>query len=317
MGTKDVVVVKRGLPAFAEPSDLEQAKTQLWNLGSTMNEHAYIVGKTLRWVKVKVGHGNFGAWLDDNLWYAETTARKFIRFSRTCDNENSLLEYEKAGKTARHADLAPIDIPADYEDRIQLHHCGIKELYEHVPPDSLDIIITDPPYPKKYISLYGELSEFAAYALRPGASCMALCGHSYLPDVLNRVTSKLRYHWIIDYSLPGSATQIFPRKVIVCWKPLLWLVKGEYVGDWHADKIKSDATDKRFHGWGQSESGTGRIIDAFSAPDDLICDPFLGGGTTALMSLALGRKFIGCDIDAQAIETTKERIQNEYERSEA
>jgi modification methylase len=32
------------------------------------------------------------------------------------------------------------------------------------------------------------------------------------------------------------------------------------------------------------------LIDAFSAPNDLICDPFCGSGTTLVEAALLGRK---------------------------
>src|SRR5256885_11149744 len=42
-------------------------------------------------------------------------------------------------------------------------------------------------------------------------------------------------------------------------------------------------------------------IEAFSDPGDLVLDPFLGGATTAVEALALGRRAIGIDINALAI----------------
>ena len=51
------------------------------------------------------------------------------------------------------------------------------------------------------------------------------------------------------------------------------------------------------------------LIERLTKPGDLICDPFLGGGTTAVVSLALGRKFVGCDIDAACVEKAKQRVE--------
>ena len=42
-------------------------------------------------------------------------------------------------------------------------------------------------------------------------------------------------------------------------------------------------------------------IEAFSDPGDLVLDPFLGGATTAVEALALGRRALGIDINALAI----------------
>ncbi|MBS2021074.1 MAG: hypothetical protein JST92_01595 [Deltaproteobacteria bacterium] len=42
------------------------------------------------------------------------------------------------------------------------------------------------------------------------------------------------------------------------------------------------------------------VIDAFSEPGDAVLDPFMGGGTTVIEALALGRRAIGVDLNALA-----------------
>jgi DNA modification methylase len=39
-----------------------------------------------------------------------------------------------------------------------------------------------------------------------------------------------------------------------------------------------------------------------------VVDPCLGGGTTAIVCRDLGRRFVGCDIDADAVLTAQERL---------
>ena len=43
------------------------------------------------------------------------------------------------------------------------------------------------------------------------------------------------------------------------------------------------------------------LIATFSKPGDLVLDPFLGGGTTAVEALALGRRFFGTDINSLGV----------------
>jgi DNA modification methylase len=50
------------------------------------------------------------------------------------------------------------------------------------------------------------------------------------------------------------------------------------------------------------------IVRRFTKPGDLIADPFLGGGTTGIVALSLGRRFVGCDIDPAAIDATRSRL---------
>jgi DNA modification methylase len=52
-----------------------------------------------------------------------------------------------------------------------------------------------------------------------------------------------------------------------------------------------------------------RIIKALANPHDLILDCFIGSGTTAAVAQKLGLRWIGCDINKGAIQTTSKRLQ--------
>jgi site-specific DNA-methyltransferase (adenine-specific) len=41
------------------------------------------------------------------------------------------------------------------------------------------------------------------------------------------------------------------------------------------------------------------IVRDYSEPGDLVCDPFVGSGTTAIAALSEGRRFIGSEMDAK------------------
>lgn len=54
-----------------------------------------------------------------------------------------------------------------------------------------------------------------------------------------------------------------------------------------------------------------RIIELSSNPDDVILDPFLGSGTTAVVAHRLGRNFIGIDANWDSIHTARTRLLHE------
>jgi hypothetical protein len=179
------------------------------------------------------------------------------------------------------------------------------------PGEPLDAIVTDPPYPKEYLETWWHLGEFAANHLKPGGSLVAMSGQSYLPEIYRALDSVdgLVYRWTLAYLTPGAGSvQLFERNVNTFWKPILWFTKGDDHGDWCGDVIRSESRDKFFHKWGQSVSGTAELIDRASSPGDLVCDPFLGGGTTGVVAAGMGRRFIGCDNDPAAIETSTDRM---------
>lgn len=185
---------------------------------------------------------------------------------------------------------------------------------EHFEKGSVDFIITDPPYPKKYLPLYSTLADLAQYVLVPGGSLVCMVGQSYLPEVFNHLICEhagLNYQWTLAYLTPGGqSVQLWDRKVNTFWKPLLWFTNGEYKREWHGDVCKSEPNDndKRFHGWGQSESGMRDIVERFTMPGDMILDPFCGAGTTGVVAVSLLREFVGMDVDAKCIKTSEERL---------
>jgi len=52
-----------------------------------------------------------------------------------------------------------------------------------------------------------------------------------------------------------------------------------------------------------------RILLGATNPGDLVLDCFIGSGTTAAVAQKLGRRWIGCDINKGAIQTTAKRLQ--------
>jgi DNA modification methylase len=52
-------------------------------------------------------------------------------------------------------------------------------------------------------------------------------------------------------------------------------------------------------------------ILSWSNEGDVILDPFMGSGTTALMALVTGRQFIGCEINSEYVHLSECRIEKE------
>lgn len=52
-----------------------------------------------------------------------------------------------------------------------------------------------------------------------------------------------------------------------------------------------------------------RIVLSSSNPSDIVLDGFIGSGTTVAVAQKLGRRWIGCDINKGAIQTTAKRMQ--------
>ena len=205
-------------------------------------------------------------------------------------------------------DTMPEDICKLFVDDIRNGLLEIKD-------NSVDFIITDPPYPREYLSLYGDLSRVASRVLKDGGSLIVMTGQSYLPEVIAHLSEHMSYYWCMTYLTQGQSPHLFQKRVNTFWKPVLWYVKNNYSGDFTSDVFRSPENDKNFHKWGQSFGGMADIIEKLTNPNDLILDPFLGGGTTGAVAVSMGRKFIGSDIEPENINISRERIMECYENA--
>lgn len=54
-----------------------------------------------------------------------------------------------------------------------------------------------------------------------------------------------------------------------------------------------------------------RLIELYTYSGDLVMDPFIGSGSTALAAIQTGRHYVGFDTDAKYVECANQRINNE------
>ena len=199
---------------------------------------------------------------------------------------------------------APVPEPSS---DVQIEHCDLRDL--DVADASVDLIFTDPPYLASTLGEYDALADFAARVLRPGGMLVSYCGNVHALDCANRLARTLNFVTIGGIQMPGAHSPVHKYKLRVHLKPLLFFASGTFSPtQWWSDLFVSPKPDKEHHAWQQSEGDSGALIEAFTEPGDLVVDPFLGSGTTALVANRLGRRFVGCDIDASAVATAKRRL---------
>ena len=180
---------------------------------------------------------------------------------------------------------------------------------QNLEDDSVDLILTDPPYKKEFLHVWSQLAEVAARKLKPGGYLATYSGQLYFNQVVRMLDEHLSYCWMVALHHNGPTQLVHPRNAICTWKPILIFKKGE-AGKFEntlVDGIADDYQDKDFHDWGQGESAVSYLMRTFSAPNELVLDCFAGGGTTLSVAKALKRKCIGIEIDAQYLDAIKSR----------
>src|SRR5439155_18646308 len=153
---------------------------------------------------------------------------------------------------------------------------------------------------EQFLPLYGELARLAATALKPDGILAVMAGQSYLPRIFRDMVRHLEYRWMCAYYLPQLATKIWPRKIHSRWKPVLLFTRPGAEPKWVRDTFTVESVNdahKALHDWEQSLTGMTALVEALSEPGNVVCDPFVGAGTTAVAAVRLGRRFIGCHMD--------------------
>lgn len=178
-------------------------------------------------------------------------------------------------------------------------------LAESIPDNSVDLIFTDPPYPKEYLPLYGWLAETAARVLRPGGFLCAMAGGYYLDKVFELMSGKgLDWYFKIELLVSGDSPVIFPRRIVTRTKPILMWTKGPSVIEvWNmTDVYQGQGKNKSYHQWGQ-EVGSARYCIEYilgTGTQAVLFEPFAGGGATLQACKLLGVDYLAFEIDPEA-----------------
>ena len=197
---------------------------------------------------------------------------------------------------------------AEKSDRWKMHHTDMSAWKAG---RQFDWIITDPPYPKQYLTLYEQLAIRANDWLKEGGLLVAMCGQSCLDEIYTMLAKHLYYYWTAAYLTPGQSASLRQVNVNTGWKPLLIFAKGKYTGKIFGDVFKSGENDKTMHKWGQSESGMFDVVSKLVLPGQSILDPFCGAGTTGVAALRHGCLFEGVELEEENYKISIARLNAE------
>jgi hypothetical protein len=208
------------------------------------------------------------------------------------------------------------------EEDVEVFVSDIRTGLPQIKDCSVDVVLVDPPYDKDAVEeLYSHISTVAGRILKEGGSLLCMCGGSHLDKAFIELGTdkRLRYNWDLAYVCRRGTPLIHTRRVTTAVKHVLWYVKGAYGGSIAYDLIEAPAdggADKEHHVWGQSVDGVKEILRRISKDGDVICDFMCGGGSTVVATLELGyRKMIACDIDENAVKTTRKRVRELFGHS--
>jgi adenine-specific DNA-methyltransferase len=196
------------------------------------------------------------------------------------------------------------------------------EVMQEMPAASVDLIATDPPYLVGYTSRDGRslandvtgewlMPAFAQMyrVLKPNRFCLSFYGWNRV-DRFFAAWKAAGFHavghlvWMKDYASNQGLVRY-------CHESAYLLAKGR------PDKPRIILRDV-LTGWqytGNTHHPTEKpvsvfspVIRAFSAAGEIVLDPFIGSGTTAIAARTLGRRYIGIEIDPTYARLADERV---------
>lgn len=92
--------------------------------------------------------------------------------------------------------------------------------------------------------------------------------------------------------------------------------RGKNPGDvWAFRNVKHNHEEQTEHPCQFPEDMIARILLATTDPDDLVFDPFIGSGTTAVVAKEYNRRFIGCEIGKKYVKIANQRLKGEPDKN--
>lgn len=225
---------------------------------------------------------------------------------------------------------------------MEIHNDDCMNIFKDIPDESIDLIVTDPPYHitsrgnagnsggmmLKKQSMDGKIFEHndiscREYApefyrvLKDGTHCYVMCNHINLLEMLNtfndagfRFTKSLI--WMKDNKIMGT-------KYMSQFEYILFFSKGKnrQINNCGTSDIlqvnnkKMRQTKDNLHDTEKPVELMKVLIENSSNKDDTVLDPFMGIGSTGVACKISHRNFIGIEVDGEYFKIAEHRLKVE------
>ena len=217
---------------------------------------------------------------------------------------------------------------------INLLHGDCFELLQGIPDESVDMVLTDPPYgmsfqsghrKTKYEKIKGDsnldwLDDFVNEIYRvskPNTAHYVFCSFHHIDKFKQAIEKKFKVKniltWVKNNTSMGDLKGDFAPKTefIIFFHKGRKLIKGKR----DPNVLEFKKTRNELHPTQKPVDMIEYLIEKFSDKGDLILDPFMGSGSTGVACINTNRNFIGMELDENYFNIAEERIEK-HERDE-
>ncbi len=221
----------------------------------------------------------------------------------------------------------------------ELQHCDALTLFRSLPPDSLDLVLTDPPFGMEDIeSRRGEASsdfnKSSSYLgqLKAADNSTNTEVFKLLSEVLPEIHRTLKpgshFYMFFDLEMLGELKQLVTKSgLLIAWPVLIWdkgrttsIFRGSAYSSCFESilfgykpieqrRLQSPSAAllrfpakhavKKIHVFEKPLELLADLIKRSTNHGDLVCDPFAGSGSTLDAAKQVGRRAIGCELDRE------------------
>jgi SAM-dependent methyltransferase len=235
---------------------------------------------------------------EEDLQRVEARAQKIAEDS-VHEVYKEILAEERAEETRK--EFEQIAGRKELPGLVQVYNGDFRNILpEKVRANSIDLILTDPPYERKYLDLWEALGVEAKRVLKDGGYLVTYSPHYILPLVLNTLGKYLDFYHPCGTLHTSQQSLFWSKNFKARWKPILIFSKGK--GRKHRqmfDFLIGEKGEKYAHPWSQSVSEARYFIQNMTDLNGVVLDPMCGMGTVLRASFELGRHSIGIDIEKE------------------
>jgi SAM-dependent methyltransferase len=192
------------------------------------------------------------------------------------------------------------------------------EYESSITDDSVDLVLTDVPYVDEWKENIAPCMSVFNRILKPGGVMIMVVGHVRLPEVFEGFAQcksdfkdeALEFYHECALAHKGHLAAMHHVGAMNGFKPIIIGMKSPIHKPYkmYNDLVEGSGREKTEHEWQQSVEEILPLVDAFSKPGDVVCDPFMGTGTYGIASKLTVRKFIGIEKNTTTFEDARRRI---------
>lgn len=227
--------------------------------------------------------------------------------------------------------------------KIDLYNADCLEVMKNIPDNSIDLIVTDPPYLISATNVGGsvnkvkklnkslkdlvdanidngyDIQKFNTEFVRimKNINIYIWCNKVQIPEYFNFYVNQHKCKFDILCWHKNNALPTYSNKYLSDTEYLLYFRKGGYCKPTSYEDAKTyivspiNHKDKKLYGHPTIKplDIIEKIIRNSSKENDIVLDCFMGSGTTGVACKNTNRNFIGIELDKDYFETAKKRIE--------